>query len=198
VEEALAHLATGTSGTLELAGRQLFVEAYPLRPRLVIVGAVPVAMSLVRLAQELGYETVVVDGRPAFATEERFPDVDRLVLGWLDEVADDLDLGPADAVAVLSHDPKFDDPALIEALRRGCRYVGAIGSRRSQRARRERLLSAGVTPSELSWLAGPIGLDLGGREPAETALAILAEIVAGRYGASARPLREIAAPTVGG
>ena len=89
-------------------------------------------MVLAHLARELGYETVVIDGRAAFATPERFPDVDRLVLGWPDEAADEIGLGPADAVAVLSHDPKFDEPAIAEALRRGCRYVGAIGSRRTQ------------------------------------------------------------------
>ncbi len=97
-------------------------------------------------------------------------------------------LGPRDAVAVLSHDPKFDDPAITEALRRGCRYVGAIGSRKTQRARRERLAAAGVPAAQLARLRGPIGLDLGGREPAETALAILAEIVAARHDASGEPL----------
>ena len=116
-----------------------------------MVGGVPVAMVLARLARELGYETVVIDGRAAFATRERFPDVDRLVLGWPDEVAEEIGLGPADAVAVLSHDPKFDEPAIAEALRRGCRYVGAIGSRRTQRARRERLRSR--ASARRSWRA---------------------------------------------
>ena len=119
--DALAH---GVSRTIEVAGRQLFVEAYPVRPRLVVVGAVEVARTLVRLAKELGYETVVIDGRAAFATEARFPDVDRLLVGWPDELADEIGLGPADAVAVLTHDVKFDEPAIVEALRRGCRYVG--------------------------------------------------------------------------
>jgi xanthine/CO dehydrogenase XdhC/CoxF family maturation factor len=144
----------------------------------------------VRLARELGYETVVVDGRAAFATPERFPDVDRLVVGWPDEVADEIELGPNDAVAVLSHDVKFDEPAIVEALRRGCRYVGAVGSRKTQADRRARLLEAGVDPADLARLHGPIGLDLGGRAPAETALAILAEIVAERYGGTGRPMLE--------
>jgi xanthine dehydrogenase accessory factor len=150
----------------------------------VVVGAVEVAVALVRLGRELDYETVLIDGRPAFATRERFPDVDQLVIGWPDEVAEDLGLGPRDAVAVLSHDPKFDDPAITEALRRECRYVGAIGSRKTQRARRERLAGAGLSEALLARLHGPIGLDLGGREPAETALAIMSEIVARRYEAS--------------
>jgi xanthine dehydrogenase accessory factor len=104
------------------------------------------------------------------------------VLGWLDEVADQVHLSANDAVAVLAHDPKLDDPALLEALRRGCRYVGALGSRTTQADRRERLRVAGVSDADIDRLHGPIGLDLGGRAPAETALAILAEIVADRYG----------------
>ena len=185
-------LAKGVSRTVVIGDRQLFLEAYPVRPRLVVVGAVEVARTLVRLAKELGYETVVIDGRAAFATAARFPDVDRLVAGWPDEVADDIGLGPADAVAVLAHDVKFDEPAIVTALARGCRYVGAVGSRRTQADRRARLLEAGVAAADLDRLRGPIGLDLGGRLPAETALAILAEVVAERRGGSGHPLRELA------
>jgi xanthine dehydrogenase accessory factor len=192
VEAARDALNRGTSRTVEIRGRSLFVEAYPVRPRLVVVGAVQAAMSLVAYARELGYATVVVDGRAAFATPERFPDVDRLVVGWPDEVADEIGLGPNDAVAVLTHDVKFDEPAIAEALRRGCRYVGAVGSRKTQADRRERLRRAGVGEDELARLRGPIGLDLGGRAPAETALAIVAEIVATRYEASGRPMRDLA------
>jgi xanthine dehydrogenase accessory factor len=181
-------LLRGRSRSVEVAGRPLFVEAYPVRPRLVIAGAVQAAMTLVRLARELGYETLVVDGRPAFATPERFPDADGLLVGWMDDLADEIALGPADAVVVLSHDPKLDDPAILAALRRGCRYVGAVGSRRTQADRRDRLRSAGLSDEELDRLRGPIGLDLGGRAPAEIALAILAEVVAERYGGSAERL----------
>ena len=189
---ASASLAKGVSRTVEIAGRQLFIESYPVRPRLVVVGAVEVARSLVRLAAELGYETVVIDGRAAFATEARFPDVDRLLVGWPDEVADEIGLGPADAVAVLTHDVKFDEPAIVEALRRGCRYVGAVGSRKTQADRRARLLAAGVAAADLDRLRGPIGLDLGGRLPAETALAIMAEVVAERRAGTGRPMRDLA------
>jgi xanthine dehydrogenase accessory factor len=185
-------LTRGTSRTVELGGRQLFVEAFPVRPRLVVVGAVQAAMSLVAFARELGWATVVVDGRAAFATRERFPDVDALVVGWPDEVADEIGLGPNDAVAVLTHDVKFDEPAIVEALRRGCRYVGAVGSRKTQADRRARLLAAAVAEADLDRLRGPIGLDLGGRAPAETALAIVAEILASRYDGSGRPMRELA------
>ena len=194
VDAALDALRRGMSRTVETEGRAYFVEAYPVRPRLVIVGAVEVARSLTRLAHELGFETVVVDGRASFATPERFPDVDHLVVGWPDEVADDIGLGPNDAVAVLSHDVKFDEPAITEALRRGCRYVGAVGSRKTQADRRARLRAAGISDAQLSELHGPVGLDLGGRAPAETALAILAEIVADRYGGTGVPMREKAAP----
>ncbi|MDA8202405.1 MAG: XdhC family protein [Chloroflexi bacterium] len=188
--EAADALLRGTSRTVEAGGRSYFVEAFPRRPRLVIVGAVQVAIPLVGIARTLGYETVVVDGRPAFATRERFPEADRIVVGWPDEVADEIGLGPADAVAVLSHDVKFDEPAIVAALARGCRYVGAVGSRRTQADRRERLRSAGIADEDLARLRGPVGLDLGGRNPAETALAIMAEVVAARYGGSGRPMVE--------
>ena len=190
VAAAIESLRRGLSRTTEIEGRSLFIEVFPVRPRLVIVGGVEVARSLVRLARELGFETVVVDGREAFATPERFPDVDRLVIGWPDEVADEIGLGPNDAVAVLSHDVKFDEPAIVEALRRGCRYVGAVGSKKTQGDRRARLLEAGVSETDLARLRGPVGLDLGGRAPSETALAILAEIVAERYGGTGRPMKE--------
>ena len=190
VEAALEALRRGQSRTVELGGRSAFIEVFPVRPRLVIVGAVEVARSLARLAKELGFEVVVIDGRASFATPERFPDVDRLIVGWPDEVADEIGLGRNDAVAVLTHDVKFDEPAIVEALRRGSRYVGAVGSRKTQAERRRRLLEAGVAPDRLADLRGPVGLDLGGRQPAETALAILAEIVAERYGGSGRPMRD--------
>ena len=183
-------LLRGTSRTVTIGDRQVFVEAFPVRPRLVIVGAVEVARSLVVFARELGYETVVVDGRASFASPERFPPdrVDRLIVGWPDEIADEIALGSDDAVAVLTHDVKFDEPAIVEALRRGCRYVGAVGSKKTQGDRRERLRAAGVGEDELARLRGPVGLDLGGRNPAETALAIMAEVVAERYGGSGVPL----------
>jgi xanthine/CO dehydrogenase XdhC/CoxF family maturation factor len=191
-EEASEALLRGTSRTVTIGERQVFVEAFPKKPRLVIVGAVEVARSLAVYARELGFEVVVVDGRASFATPERFPPerVDRLIVGWPDEVAEEIGLGADDAVAVLTHDVKFDEPAIVEALRRGCRYVGAVGSKKTQGDRRERLLEAGVTPDELARLRGPVGLDLGGRNPAETALAIIAEVVAERYGGSGVPLHD--------
>jgi xanthine dehydrogenase accessory factor len=183
-------LATGRSRTVELPDRTVFIEAFPAQPRLVIVGATEVARSLVGLAKAVGYECIVIDARAAFATPERFPDVARLINDWPEDAFAAIDLGPNDAIAVLSHDAKFDEPAIQEAMRRGARYVGAIGSRKTQAERHKRLIEAGVTEEELAHLHGPIGLDLGGREPAETALAILAEIVAARRGGSAAPMAD--------
>ena len=185
---AMSLLKRGGATVLEVGARQYFLEGFAVPPRLVVVGAGQVAIPLVHFARELGYSTVVVDARAAFATRDRFPGVDTLVIGWLDDVADEIGLAPADAVAVLTHDPKVDEPAIVEALRRGCRYVGAIGSRKTQAERRMRLLAAGVAEGDLARLRGPIGLDLGGRQPAETALAIIAEIVAERYGRIGAPL----------
>ena len=190
VRLSLESLASGTSRTVELSGRWLFIEAFPTQPRLVVIGAAQIAIPLVAIARTLGYETVVVDGRPAFATRERFPDVDRLVVGWPDEVADEIGLGPSDAVVVLSHDAKFDEPAIVTALARGCRYVGAIGARKRLADRRERMVAAGARGEDLDRLRSPIGLDLGGRGPAEIALAIMAEIVAMRYVGTGLPLRD--------
>ena len=189
-------LRRGLSRTVEVGGRSLFVEAFPRPPRLVIVGATEAARALATIAATLGYERIVIDARPAFAAQDRFPDVERLINDWPEDAFEAIGLGPDDAVAVLSHDAKFDEPAIAEALRRGARYVGAIGSRKTQGDRRERLRAAGVGEADLARLHGPIGLDLGGRAPAETALAIMAEIVADRFGGSGRPMIEKAAPAV--
>lgn len=181
-------LAAGRSRTVELADRTVFIESFPARPRLVVVGATEIARSLVGLAGALGYERIVIDARASFATAERFPDVERLIVDWPEDAFAAIDLGPNDAVAILSHDPKFDEPAILDAFRRGARYVGAVGSRKTQADRSRRLAEAGLSEEQLAGLHGPIGLDLGGREPSETALAILAEIVAARRGGSGTPL----------
>jgi xanthine dehydrogenase accessory factor len=173
---------------------EVFVEVFPPRPRLIVFGGVHVAVALVRLARELGYRTIVADGRAAFANRDRFPDADELLVAWPEEAFARIGLDRASYVAVLTHDPKFDEPALAIALRSDARYVGAIGSRRTQAARRARLLARGVTEAELARLHGPIGLDLGGRGAGEIALAILAEMTAVRYGAGGRPMMEAGRP----
>ena len=186
VEAAAIESADGVVATTLPDGSGVFEEQFPAPRRLVVFGAVEICRPLVKLAHELGYRVVVVDARSAFATEERFPDADELIVGWPDEVADRLVLAASDAVVVLAHDPKLDDPALLLAFRAGCRYIGALGSRSTQAERRERLAAAGVGEADIARLHGPIGLDLGGRDPAETALAIMAEVIAERYGGSGR------------
>jgi xanthine dehydrogenase accessory factor len=161
---------------------EVFLEVFPRRPTLLIFGGVHIATALVQLAKPLGYRTIVADGRDAFLTRERFPDADQLILGWPDAVFRQVGLDSATCICLLTHDPKFDEPAIRIALRSPACYVGAIGSRKTQAIRRDQLREAGFTSEEISRLRGPIGLDLGGRTPAEIALAILAEITAVRHG----------------
>jgi xanthine dehydrogenase accessory factor len=163
----------------------VFLEVFPRPPRLVIFGGVQIAVALVPLAKALGYRTIVADGRQAFLGRDRFPLADELLLAWPEEAFERIGLDSSCYVCVLSHDPKFDEPALQIALRSPAAYVGAIGSRKTQATRRERLREAGLSAEQVARLHGPIGLDLGGRQPAETALAILAEVTAVRYGGSA-------------
>jgi xanthine dehydrogenase accessory factor len=163
------------------ASTAIFFEVYPRRPTLLIFGGVHVATHLVHMAKPLGYRTIVADGREGFLTRERFPAADELILGWPEEVFAQAGIDSATCICLLTHDPKFDEPALDIALRSPAVYVGAIGSRKTQQVRRERLRVAGFTDAEVARLHGPIGLDLGGRDPAEIALSILAEISAVRH-----------------
>lgn len=160
----------------------VLIETYPPPPHLVIVGAVHTAIPLTTAAKLLGFRVTVVDPRTAFATRERFPDVDALVTEWPDDALPQIRLDRSTYVAVLTHDPKFDDPAVRIALAHPVRYVGALGSKRTQERRRATLLEAGVPEKELARIFGPIGLPIGGRTPAELAISILAEIVAVRNG----------------
>ncbi len=180
-ELARAAMREGTCRTVPVGGRDVFIEVFPAPARLVVVGAVEIAVHLVRLAHAFGLRTVVVDGRAAFATRERFPDADEILVGWLDELADVAGVNETASVAVLTHDAKFDDPALAVALGRRARYVGALGSRRTHAARLARLRELGTDEATLARIHSPIGLDLGGDTPVEIALAILAEIIAERH-----------------
>lgn len=180
-------LRRGTSRTVDVPAANgelvpIFFEVFPRQPRLVIFGGVHIAAALVSMARLLGYRTIVADGRESFVTRERFPDADELIVAWPDEAFSRIGIDAATYVCILSHDPKFDEPALEIALRSPAAYVGAIGSRKTAHSRRERLRAMGFTEAEVGRLRGPIGLDLGGRQPPETALAILAEITAVRYG----------------
>lgn len=186
-DAAAEALRTGRSRTVRarVDGEEVGVllESLPRPPRLVVFGGVHIAAALVDLARTLGYYTIVADGRAGFLTRERFPEADELILAWPEEALARAGLDATTAVVVLTHDPKFDDPALQAALRSEAGYIGALGSRKTQESRRGRLRAAGFDAAALARLHGPIGLDLGGRTPAETALAILAEITAHRYGA---------------
>jgi xanthine dehydrogenase accessory factor len=161
----------------------LFFDVTAPAPRLIVFGAVDVAVPLCRLARTAGLRPYVVDPRARFARAERFPDAEEVIAAWPDEAFAGLGgIDPATSIVVLTHDPKLDDAALLIALRSPARFVGAMGSRRAQEARRERLLAAGLGEQELARLAAPLGLDLGGVTPGETALSVLAEVVAARYG----------------
>jgi xanthine dehydrogenase accessory factor len=162
-------------------GVELFIEVVEPDPQLVIVGGVHIAIALAQIAKVMGYRTVVIDPRRAFGTEERFAGVSRLIQAWPDEALEGLEIDSSTAIAVLTHDPKLDDPALMVALRSEAFYVGALGSRTTQAKRRARLLEAGLTEDQLHRLHGPIGLEIGAQTPEEIALAVMGEIVAERY-----------------
>ncbi len=177
-------------------GMEVFVASYAPRPRMLIIGAIDFAAALAQQAAFLGYRVTVCDARPVFATPARFPAADQVVVDWPDRfLRGQQDLGEIDgrtAICVLTHDPKFDVPALAVALRLPqVGYVGAMGSRRTHLDRLARLGEAGLTETDLDRLSSPIGLDLGARTPEETAVSIVAEIIARRWGGGGRPLTAV-------
>ena len=176
--------ATGASRTVSLGDVRAFVEVHVPAPTLAVVGATHVAMPLVTLARPLGFRAVVIDGRPRFATRERFPDVDELVVGIPSEVVRGVPLLATTAVVLVAHDYKYDVPVLRHVLATDVWYVGMLGSRRRGDAIRKMLREEGVTGAQLARLRSPIGLDLGAQTASEIALAIVAEVVAARYGRS--------------
>jgi xanthine dehydrogenase accessory factor len=189
LDEAVAQfdelIRRGRNRLLELAdGSKVFAEWYGPPPRLFVYGAVDTAEALCRAAKLLGWHTIVADARAKFATRERIPSADELIVEWPDEALARIRPDHQTAVVVLTHDDKFDEPALLEALRTEAFYVGALGSRRNQERRRERLLDAGVSEEALDRIMGPCGLDVGADTQEETAVSILAEILAVRAGRS--------------
>lgn len=176
--ELAAAFASGRSRTVEGPdGAVFFLNVHVPSPRLVILGAVHVSQTLAPMAASLGYAVTVLDPRTAFASPERFPGVD-LRAEWPDVALPAIGLDPFTAFAALTHDPKIDDPGLIAALGARCFYVGALGSRKTHAARRERLGAAGVGNAQLDRIRAPIGLPIGAASPAEIAVSILAEITA--------------------
>ena len=177
VSTALEMLGKETGGILDLKETSLFIEVYPPMPRLIIIGAVHIAEKLVSIARTVGFDTVVVDPRRAFLTRERFPHASEMVPEWPSEALLGMVLDNSAYIVVLAHDPKLDDPALQVALRSKARYVGAIGSRRTNQKRIERLRAAGLTDEQIARLHAPIGLDISARLPGEIALSIMAEVI---------------------
>jgi xanthine dehydrogenase accessory factor len=173
---------------ISLGELEQFAEDAP--HRLLVFGAVDIAESLCRAANELGWHTVVADPRAKFATRDRIASADELFVEWPEEVLGRVEPDERTAIVVLTHEERFDIPALVGALRSDAFYVGAIGSRRTQENRRARLVEEGLTEDEIGRISGPTGLDLGAETPAETAVSILAEIIAVRAGRSGGRLRE--------
>ncbi len=171
-------------------GRRVFADVHGPPPRLLVFGAVDTAEALCRAAKAIGWRTIVADARGKFATAERIPSADEIVVAWPEEAIAQVQPDHQTAVVVLTHDDKFDVPAIAGALETEAFYIGALGSRRNQEKRRERLLAAGVDDSELERVSGPCGLDVGAETPAETAISILAEILAVRAGRPGGRLRE--------
>jgi xanthine dehydrogenase accessory factor len=201
-----AELAAVARGRLEGAGAEMlevpwrgttaeiFVEVFPAPLRLFIVGATHTAIPLCRIAKQLGYVVTVIDAREVFASVERFPDADALIREWPDAAFEKVDLDRDSHVVALTHDPKFDLPALALALRSDAGYIGALGSRQTNARRLEQLREQGFVDVELARIHTPVGLDIGGRTPEEVALSIVAEMVARRRGRDGRSLRDRDAP----
>jgi xanthine dehydrogenase accessory factor len=195
LEEGISRIRSyGAGGEVMGDDLDVCIQAFQSRPEMLIYGAIDYSAALARLAAELGYRITICDARPAFAAGKRFEDVADVVVDWPDRDLAGRELGPRDAVLVFTHDPKFDEPALLAALRSDAGYVGALGSRRTQAERVERLRAAGVSEEELGRLHAPCGLDLGARTPEETAVSILAEVVAARTGRGGERLTEGSGP----
>jgi xanthine dehydrogenase accessory factor len=202
--DVLGELASGLTATrhygLHGEARErdvsIFIESFAPPPRMLIFGAVDFTAALAKVAKILGYRVTVCDARPVFATKARFPMADEVVVSWPDKYLAEVgsELGPRDAVCVLTHDPKFDVPAIVSALATPVGYLGAMGSRRTTDDREVRLREAGVDDAGLSRIMAPIGLDIGARTPEETAVAVCAEIISLRTGREAPSLRNREGP----
>ncbi|WP_327085978.1 XdhC family protein [Nonomuraea sp. NBC_01738] len=194
--EAVAMLDAGRTGARELGcdRTEVFVETHLAPPRLLIFGAIDFAAALSRIGRFLGYHVTVCDARPVFATAGRFPDAHEVVTDWPHRYLDRVTVDGRTAIAVLTHDAKFDVPLLERALRTQAAYVGAMGSRRTHDDRLARLRAAGLSGEELARLRSPIGLDLGASTPEEVAVAIAAELVATRRGGTGHPLTATTGP----
>jgi xanthine dehydrogenase accessory factor len=179
----------GHSRIVEVEGRRVFADVFGPPPRLFVYGAIDTAEALCAAARSIGWQTIAADARGRFATRERLPSAHEVIVAWPEEALAQVEPDHATAIVVLSHDDKFDLPLLTAALETDAFYIGAIGSRKNQERRRERLVEAGVDEAELDRVRGPAGLDVGAQTPAETAVSILAEILAVRAGREGGPLK---------
>lgn len=176
--EAIARaFRSGKSGTIEVGGSSYFLNVHVPPPRIVVIGAVHISQALAPIARIAGFDIEIIDPRTAFATPERFADV-ALHAEWPEDVLRERPLDRYTALVAVTHDPKIDDFPIIAALKQGCFYVGALGSRKTHGKRRERLVAAGLSESDIDRIAAPIGLDIGASSPAEIAIAVMAQIIA--------------------
>ncbi|MET8055592.1 XdhC family protein [Streptomyces microflavus] len=181
----------GAHGQRRMQEVAVFVRTYAPPPRMIVFGAIDHAAATARIGSFLGYRVTVCDARPAFATRERFPTADEVVRAWPHDYLEATEVDARTVICVLTHDPKFDVPLLVAALRTPAVYIGVMGSRRTHSDRLARLREAGVDEAALARLASPVGLDLGARTPEETAVSIAAEIIQHRWGGTGRPLGEL-------
>ena len=196
--DALGYLEEGLSAVRrysasgEVMGSDLsvYIQGFSSPPQMVIFGAIDFSVAVAKAARELGYRPTICDARAPFIESARFKLVAEVAVDWPDRHMAHRQLGPRDVVLVFTHDPKFDEPALISALQSGAGYIGALGSRRTHQQRLARLREAGLDATQLARIAAPCGLDIGARTPAETAISILAEIIANRTGRAADPLSQ--------
>jgi len=188
LDDAAALMEREQSRSLTYGDTTVFVEVLAPQPVMLVFGAGHNAQPLTLMAKELGFRVVVADARPMFATEDRFPDADRVIVGWPDDVFSEIPLERRTYVVLLSHDARFEDPVFNAVHGKPVRYLGAIGSRRTHRARLERLAAEGWNDAELATIYGPIGLDIGAETPAEMAVSILGEVIQARYGTEASGL----------
>ncbi len=179
VDAARAALDSDGARTIEAAGERYLVQTVATAARMLIVGAVHIAQTLIPMAMQVGYEIIVIDPRTAFANPERFPDV-RIDNRWPLDAMSNLELDARTAIVAMSHDPKIDEPALQAGMDSNVFYIGALGSKGNHAKRLERLAALGYSKEQLSRVHGPIGLPLGGRSPAEIAVAILAQVIQSR------------------
>jgi xanthine dehydrogenase accessory factor len=184
----------GSDGSTMGDDLRVHVLSYATPPRLIVFGAIDFSAAVARLARDIGYHVTICDARRPFLQSGRFEAAHELVFEWPDRYLDGVELGERDVVLVFTHDAKFDEPALIGALRTGAGYIGALGSRNTQERRRERLLEAGVAAQDIDRISAPCGLDIGAASPTETAISVLGEVIAAQTGRAGGRLGEASGP----